>query len=314
MGILCVIDGMTDENFLPPAALAPYAAGQVQTVPAGQAAESLGCTLRLLGVSEKQGYPGRAYFEALGAGLAPRPDDLLLRASWVECDGAGHMLGPGREENPPPHHYLPLGGYKALLRLPGAAGVLGQLRTFPPHEHWGESWQSCLPAGCGPLLALCQTAGDDRNRLIPWGQAAPAALAQRAGVAVAGIGLMKGVALALGMAFEAPAGATGETDSDLVAKRNAALRLAGQGQFVFLHLNGADEAAHRKDPAEKHAFVQRAVALCALPLLQSGLPVRVTADHGASPVTGRHLAALQPVWQANAPGGPLWQPGQLSLF
>lgn len=40
-------------------------------------------------------------------------------------------------------------------------------------------------------------------------------------------------------------------DTDLDAKTEAALRAAERCPFVLLHINGADEAAHRHDSAER---------------------------------------------------------------
>ena len=49
-------------------------------------------------------------------------------------------------------------------------------------------------------------------------------------------------------------GATGDTDTDLTAKVAATLQAAQKYPFVLLHINGADEAAHRKHAKEKSNF------------------------------------------------------------
>ena len=106
------------------------------------------------------------------------------------------------------------------------------------------------------------------------------------------------------MAVHLPPGSTGDTDTDLAAKVEAALALAKRLPLVLLHINGADEAAHRKDREEKEAFLGQVDRLVVEPLAQSGLPLLVTSDHSTSCRTGGHLGIPQPfaLWRGEQRG------------
>ncbi len=79
--------------------------------------------------------------------------------------------------------------------------------------------------------------------------------------------------------------------TDLDAKTEAALRAAERCPFVLLHINGADEAAHRHDSAEKETFLRRVDDRVLSRLLASEHEIMVASDHGADPKSGVHWAA-----------------------
>ena len=82
--------------------------------------------------------------------------------------------------------------------------------------------------------------------------------------------------------------------TDLDAKTEAALRAAERCPFVLLHINGADEAAHRHDSAEKETFLRRVDDRVLSRLLASEHEIVVASDHGADPESGAHLGGPQP--------------------
>lgn len=82
--------------------------------------------------------------------------------------------------------------------------------------------------------------------------------------------------------------------TDLDAKTEAALRAAERCPFVLLHINGADEAAHRHDSAEKETFLRRVDGRVFSRLLASEHEIMVASDHGADPESGAHLGGPQP--------------------
>lgn len=88
--ILCIIDGMTDPYFRVsnyPNLSSMRLLRHVDTTQ-GQTPESLGCILRLLGVTRVP--PNlRGYAEALGYGIPVNKDDLILRGSWFSLDEQG---------------------------------------------------------------------------------------------------------------------------------------------------------------------------------------------------------------------------------
>lgn len=82
--------------------------------------------------------------------------------------------------------------------------------------------------------------------------------------------------------------------TDLDAKTEAALRAAERCPFVLLHINGADEAAHRHDSAEKETFLRRVDDRVLSRLLASEHEIVVASDHGTDPESGAHLGGPQP--------------------
>lgn len=100
--------------------------------------------------------------------------------------------------------------------------------------------------------------------MLLWGQSVPVALPpfpQKSAV-ICGKELVKGIARLLHMELFPVKVATGDVDTDLDAKTEAALRAAERCPFVLLHINGADEAAHRHDSAEKETFLCRVMIGC----------------------------------------------------
>lgn len=160
-------------------------------------------------------------------------------------------------------------------------------------------------------------------------------------VIVCAPGAAAGVGRLLGARVRIPAGATGAQDTDMVAKRDAALeevQRAARGaggppaaapgaasggppaaapggppppSLVVVHVGAPDEAAHELDADAKVAAIEQVDALIVAPLadavLALGGRIRVSPDHGTDPQTGRHLADPVPSVVAGAgvlPEGP----------
>ena len=302
--ILCVIDGMTDPEFCSgdyPNLSAFCPAGRIQTTPEGYEPESLTCILTLLGVSPVPRHV-RAWLEAAGAGIPVEDGDLVFRGSWVSLDGNGCCTGlcpaPSAPSFPPGVEYHSLGGYKSILLLKGQAPLAEQAVTVPPHQNLGISVSRLMPQGLPLLTEAVEHSRTVDRILIPWEPSRKAHLPpfpQKA-AAVCAAQVVRGIARLLGMELLPLARATGDTDTDLEEKAGAALRAAEAFPFVFLHINGADEAAHRLDREEKQAFLRRVDRAVFAPLLRSGHRVTITSDHGTDCRTGRHLALPQPVF------------------
>ncbi len=116
------------------------------------------------------------------------------------------------------------------------------------------------------------------------------------GCVISGTSVVRGIGKLLGMDVWTVPGATGDTDTDLSAKCLAALDAAGKYPFVLLHINGADEASHRKDAREKHAFLAKVDIEIIRPLAAKLPYFVVTGDHAADPRTGNHAGTPQPVF------------------
>ena len=297
--ILCIIDGMTDPQFR--ASDFPQLAGMqlaryVDTC-RGHAPESLGCILRLLGVAEVPEHL-RGYAEALGEGVPVGQGDLILRGSWFAVErGICTRPVPGPESLATDGwRYCHLAQYKSLLVFPGGAEAIRDIVTFPPYVCAGKPVEELCPLGCAALAAAFRGQWRDDRCLRPWGQSVAAALPPfpERGAVVTGTSVVKGIAHLLELDLLDDPRMTGEVDTDLELKAETVLRAAEEYPFVVLHINGTDEAGHRKDAGEKRAFLHRVDGEVLGPLARSGHELYVVADHGTDPVSGCHMDFPQP--------------------
>jgi 2,3-bisphosphoglycerate-independent phosphoglycerate mutase len=112
-------------------------------------------------------------------------------------------------------------------------------------------------------------------------------------VVIAAAGAAAGAARLLGAKVVVPPGATGDTDTDLIAKASAAENAVAAGASrVVVHVGGPDEAAHRRDRAAKISILERVDRELLPSLVRTtqdvGAILRVGSDHGCDPRTGAH--------------------------
>lgn len=306
--ILCIVDGMTDPAFVPshfPTLSSMVYAGDVDTT-CGSVPESLGCILRLLGTHHVPAHL-RSYAEALGTDVPVGKRDLVLRGSWFSVDESGRCTRPVQapEKLPvdvPWCSYYPMEGYKSLLVFPGMADQITQIHTHAPYDCAGKEAKKLAPEGSSCLRVIFVDCLREDRCLILWGQAVSAELPPYPlpAAVVCGTAIVRGIARLLGMTLLTVPGATGDTDTDLSAKVVSTLKAAEEYPFVLLHINGTDEAAHRRDRAEKTAFLRKVDEVVLSALVESGHQVKVVCDHGTDPETGLHLGGLQPMY-TNSP-------------
>ena len=312
--ILCIIDGMTDPTFCATdyPSLASMRLMGYQDNALGGEPETLNCVLHLLGVTDVPKNL-RGYIEALGSGISVCSDDLILRGSWYHLDEAGRYTAPcdaPEELRNPAFRYYDLGQYKSLLVFPHMADKISRISTSLPSSCVSQKAADLVPVGSDVLRDVFLQCLSQERVMALWGQSVAADLMpfpQRAAV-VCGKGTVKGIGKALGMDMIPVKGATGDTDTDLGAKVEAALRAARKYPFVLLHINGADEAAHRKKPMEKREFLKRVDAQVFTRLLASPHRITVTSDHGTDPANGLHLGDKQPVFVNDQEEGCMKKP------
>lgn len=238
--ILCIIDGMTDPDFMSsryPCLSSMGRSGFVDTCQ-GQEPESLGCILRLLGIRHVPPYL-RGYAEALGAGIPVGQQDLIMRGSWFGLDQQGCCTGPV----PGPEslsvdcncRYYHLESYKSLLVFPGLAREISKITTHPPYHCTGVPAVQMHPEGSAAAESLCRQCQTSRRCLIPWGQSIPASLPLFSvpAAVICGTQVVKGIARLLAMDLPDVPNAIGDTDTDLHAKAAAALA-AESGQILCM--------------------------------------------------------------------------------
>ena len=118
-------------------------------------------------------------------------------------------------------------------------------------------------------------------------------------------GAAAGCGRLVGAEVVVPRGATGDVDTDLHAKTQAAIAAIAEGaERVVVHVGAPDEAAHRRDGAGVVGALERLDAELLAPLRDvvaaQGGRLTVCPDHGTDPETGAHDAAPVPavVWGA----------------
>ena len=306
--ILCIIDGMTDPEFNVdhyPILSQMHLTRYINTTH-GQVPESLGCILRLLGIKKVPEHL-RGYVEALGYGIPVNANDLVLRGSWYALDKNGRckvpISAPDSLEGVEGCRYYPLEQYKSLLVFPGMASFVSDLVTYPPYGCADSPADQLCPQGCSVVERVFQSQLSQDKCLLLWGQSVSKRLTpfpQKAAV-ICGTPIVKGIAKLLGMDDIPVVGATGDVDTDLIGKAAAALETAKTYPFVLLHINGADEAAHRRNRAEKQAFLKRVNDLVIPLLIHSRHELYVTGDHGTDATSGTHIAQMQPVFSNVGP-------------
>ncbi len=306
--------------------------GLFTTCPPGYIAESMTCIMTLLGVAPPFLPKGRAYLEAVAQDVAVANDDLLLRCNLVALKN-GIVVSSSANSlhaeqtlqaaklveamaRPLGLRLLHMQDYKNLLMIKGGKAAGEALQTIAPHENLNQPWDYFLPKGnkLGQLLTqfviqskkqLKDYWGDTgyEYMMVPWGQSfyqpipAFTKLFHRKGTIVCGTEIVKGIGKVMGLPVETIPGATADVDTDLKAKADVAISCSQRCDMVLIHVNGADEAGHRRNPKEKAAFLQRVDSELIKTLIEninSGDRVLVCSDHGTSSVTGKHMDTAQP--------------------
>jgi 2,3-bisphosphoglycerate-independent phosphoglycerate mutase len=253
---------------------------RVRTVPAGLAPGSESAIPTLLGWAPTAPVD-RGVVEAAAREVALGPDE---RAWRVDVDG-------GRADD---------------RRVENAAAELGA--AAPRHRVTRIGGHRLLVCGRPPLPDAFRRAG-----LVVWpeGMLPPRVLGP-ATVVIAARGAAAGLGRLMGATVIVPEGATGLPDTDLAAKAQrvaSAIRL-GAVQVV-VHVGGADEAAHERDPDRKVAFLERVdrelLRSVGRAVAEADGLLRVCPDHGCDPRTGEHDADPVPclTWTPQDEGGEL---------
>lgn len=204
-------------------------------------------------------------------------------------------------------HFKPGVSYRNLMLLQGDHPGFA---TEPPHDHIGKEvtaiferyqrhprWKALLEQ-VGQLLAghpvnrQRQQAGKKPcNMLWLWGEGKKPAMpkmAERFGISgtmISAVDLLKGLGVLGGLDAPDIARATGYIDTNYEGKAKAALDALQSQDFVFVHLEGPDEAGHKGSLADKiqaiEDFDQRIVKVILEGLRQRGDEFRaaITMDH-----------------------------------
>ena len=287
--------------------------GVLYAVGPGRAPSSEVAHWSMLGYTADE-FPGRAVLEALGAGQAVDPSDVLAFAALrpaEERDGELWLTGrPRRGEDDDEARELlercadievdgfrftlaDLGRGEAILRVSGGADdrvtdsdafFRAWYPVLRPQAAAPEAERTARAAEAWTREALRRLEGERFNviTLKWWGRAREApAFRERHGVSgafVAASRFLHGLAQAVGLE---PLAAEETDDPTADLTRRVALireRLAAGDTFVFSHQKAADEAGHTKEPVVKQRTIEALdAALGELPTDRA--IVCVTGDH-----------------------------------
>ena len=204
-------------------------------------------------------------------------------------------------------HFYPGVSYRHLLVVKGS---LPACVTVPPHDHTGKDvttyWQRYRDARqwrelmekVGTILAdhpvnqkRRELGKKPATMIWPWGEGkAPSVptLAERFGITgsmISAVDLLKGLGVVGGLHIHHIPGATGYIDTNYAGKAAAAIASLATEDFVFVHLEGPDEAGHQGLLQDKLQaitdFDQRIVRPIIEYLRTSGVEFRavITMDH-----------------------------------
>ena len=156
-----------------------------------------------------------------------------------------------------------------------------EMETTPPHDISGKDAASYLPRGEGveKILQLMDEARkilndnpvnrervaaskSPANSIWLWGQGKPISLQSfkekygLTGSVISAVDLIKGIGVTLGLSPIKVPGATGYLDTNYLGKADYALKELEKKDFVFLHVEAPDEAAHTGDIDNKIAAIE----------------------------------------------------------
>jgi 2,3-bisphosphoglycerate-independent phosphoglycerate mutase len=290
---------------------------------------------------------GRSSFEALAAGTRLRPGDLSFRcnlvtisndqriadftAGQIDTDTAADLVwdydvGDTRME-------LYVGQqYRHCLIVRDAHVPPEELELAAPHCHQQEPMQPLLPRGKTPRAAalatkLRQFMLDSRAYIAKFNEKTPTkatmfwlwsaassplmpafedTFGKRAAL-VCGLDFLKGIAIAAGIETKNIVGTTGYIDTNMRAKLRFTVNYLRNYDFVYVHVNALDEAAHNRDPKLKTEMLEKLDTEVIGPLVQylervhpNDWRLMVLPDHYTLSHDGTHHPRPVPVLVAGA--------------
>jgi 2,3-bisphosphoglycerate-independent phosphoglycerate mutase len=260
--------------------------GLAITIPPDMPPGSDVANLSILGYDPAKYYSGRGPLEAASMGVKLGPADIAFRCNIItEKDGiiedysAGHIstYEAGELMKEVDEHlgssgvkFYPGISYRHLLVLSGGLGLDAQ--CTPPHDQVGKKVRDFLPGGkdselltrlimdSKPLLeghevnqARANEGKNMGNMIWPWAQGRAVSmptfreLYNISGAMISAVDLLKGLGVCAGLEVIDVPGATGYLDTNYKGKAKAALDVLDSDDFVYVHVEAADEASHIGD-------------------------------------------------------------------
>jgi 2,3-bisphosphoglycerate-independent phosphoglycerate mutase len=269
--------------------------GLVQTVPEKMPPGSDVAMMSLLGYDPKRYYTGRAPLEAVAMNIALEPTDWVFRCNLVTIadnkmadHSAGHISSPegariiddlNKAFGSDKIKFYPGVSYRHLCVI---KGIDFDVYTEPPHDIIGQAAEKNLPRGKNAEL-LTDLMAKSRELLAEheinkirkdlgenpvssiwlWGQGKKASMDSfqsrfgLRGTTITAVDLVRGISKLIGFDLIKVEGATGFADTNYNGKAQAAIDALEKYDFVFIHIEGPDEAGHAGNAELKKLAVER---------------------------------------------------------
>jgi 2,3-bisphosphoglycerate-independent phosphoglycerate mutase len=240
---------------------------------------------------------GRSSFEALAAGTRLRPGDISFRcnlvtissdariadftAGQIDTDIAAELVWAYEVGDSKMELYVGQ-QYRHCLIVRDAHVPPEELVLAAPHCHQQQPMEPLLPRGTTPRAeALAHKLRafmlDSRASIASFNESTPtkatmfwlwsassspllpsfeSTYGKRAAL-VCGLDFLKGIAIAAGIETKNIIGATGYIDTNLRAKMRFTINYLRNYDFVYIHVNSLDEAAHNRDPILKTRMLEQ---------------------------------------------------------
>jgi 2,3-bisphosphoglycerate-independent phosphoglycerate mutase len=320
--------------------------GLLHAISPGVAPGSDIATLAILGYDPYRVYTGRGGFEAIGAGIELRDEDVAFRCDFATVnedfiivdENAGRIREEAvelatqiqdlklRTASDVEVIFKQTLGFKGVLVLRGerlspnvsaCKPKLGnQADLIKPLDRSLEAKRTA--DALNEFIKITYNVLKDHpinqkrrlkgkppaNVLIPWGGGKRPSLKplyERYGVkgaCVAAASLIKGICKLACMDIVDVPGATGEVDTNTIAKADAALRALKDHDLVLIHVEGPDEASHDGDIAGKILIIKKIDSMVGTIIKNISLEenyIMLLADHATPVKLKKHTADPTPI-------------------
>lgn len=324
--------------------------GLVQTVPPGFDPGSDVAQMSLLGYNPAEYYSGRAPIEAVAQDIPLGASDWVFRCNLVTLsDGkmvdhsAGHISTPEAESliqemaEKVTDDRLEFHTGVSYRHLMVCRAMDFDCYTYAPHDHIGKAVEKLLPRGKGAdllkdLIHQSMTLFEDHainkvrrdlgenavSSIWLWGQGRRTMMASfkkqygLTGAAITAVDLVRGLAKLVGFDLIEVEGATGFYDTNYQGKAQAAIDALKTHDFVFVHIEGPDEAGHQGNAAVKLKAVERIDKEIVGPVMEAlkghdQWRIMVLPDHPTPVMTGAHTSDPVPFAMAGTGIKPIMQ-------
>ncbi|MDO8554283.1 MAG: 2,3-bisphosphoglycerate-independent phosphoglycerate mutase [Candidatus Micrarchaeota archaeon] len=289
--------------------------------------------LQILGYDPKEFYPGRGPLEAYGANMELKKGDVAFRANFATLTGgkitdrrAGRIDSASAKKLESTIN-MKIDGvqfiFKATTEHRGALvmrgkGLSANITDSDPHHDNETPICKSLDKKSAKTAKLINKFTSEvykklNNHEVNKGREKPAnvILLRSAGIAmqvpkfqeqfkltaacIAGGALYKGIAKYLSIDVIEVDGATGDKNTSLTAKGNAAVTVLKNHDFVFLHVKACDSFGHDGDFEGKTNMLKRIDAELLPILRESGAAIIITGDHSTPCIRKAHSGHEVPI-------------------